>query len=396
MQSLPKSPPANENNIKKTADSIWGELRVKLLKEIFFNYFPKSEPIPAEYYSLSQREQVRAKQMYIEKQKKLKKFFGQHLNDSQMSRQRQSWHADTRGTKSNSSTPLSPSKMNDAFKDFAFSTSDSQDKRKKAEKLTSFFGIPIPNDKIVLEAVEASKADQDTLITTLNELDTKEKAKLTKRAKKLLVLLGENVEKDVLNRTLTIKTRPEAINSVFESSADSLSLRRDSSMSTIEDKQDIQKRRLDKLSHKFGSRVNEKNIAETTNVTQTRKLNAAERKLIQKKSVKLEQLFGTSVPLENLMNYDSQGSICGSESSSFEDDANDELFGDEDMSPTFESKQSQIARMRKIRKKFGVDSTYSPRDQEPPQVLDRHNSKSSSSIRSPKGQGMDSEFSWKI
>ena len=393
IQTLPE---IADNDNKKTVDSLWGELRVAVLKEIFQNYFPKSEPIPSEYFDVNQRDTLRRKKNQLEKQKKLKKFFGEHLNDSQLHRQRQSWHVDTRPSQSrNSDSPLT-TRMSDIHSE---AHTPVVDKRKKVEKLTSFFGIPIPNEKIVLHTGEPSFSDQDTLLNTLNNLPPEEKLNLTKRAKKLLALLGENVEQDVLKNTLLIKTKLDKTNKELTASVDSLSMSRESYSPERIDPKEAQKKRLDRLTHKLGDRIQEKDMADTSNVIPTRKLNKWERKLFQKKALKLEQLFGHNVPVEAILNYDSAGSAQNSEMESSSDDTTgsrqerDEEV-EEDLSPTTgENKQSQIARLRKIRKTFGVDSAYSPRAQEPP-GMDVSHSKSSSSPLSPK-LNPDTDVFWK-
>jgi hypothetical protein len=133
----------------------------------------------------------------------------------------------------------------------------------------------------------------------------------------------------------------------------------------VEDSKQTQKQRLNKLSHFLGHRIAETDIAITNDRPAiARPLTVGEKKIYQKKAGKLEQLLGSSVPANSIVNYASAERVDDwmeeldeprplpreEFTSSFEEDSEENIDQD---------RKNRLTRLRKLRKMLGFSADFS-------------------------------------
>jgi hypothetical protein len=342
--------------------------RHRVMESILSHYFPESAQIGKGYFDADSRNNFRVRQLNIMKQKRLRKFFGTQITEEQMKRQ-----TFTGGLHGNydTSSPV----FQDGISTYSQSEDESQevDKKKKVDKLTGFFGDQLPKHQMKAQHLvnndsgsedpsmveELSPVSQVALLETINELPPEEKAMLTRRAKKLLMMLGENIDGKEVHASLGTSMQPSespiSPDSILQSDNASI----DASILDENDSKSAQKQRLDKLSHFLGHRIAEADIVTSEPQVIARPLTVGEKKIYQKKAGKLEQLLGSTVPADSIVNYASQ-EIADDEDWMEEIDQAKPLPKEEfdilDGDDFDQDRKNKLARLRKLRKMLGISA----------------------------------------
>ncbi|KAJ3276409.1 hypothetical protein HDV01_005032 [Terramyces sp. JEL0728] len=346
--------------------------RQRVLSTIISHYLPIVSPVIFGYFDADSRQEWAQKHKKMHKQKKLTKFFGDRPDTEIMQSQISAGsrvvahpYEDEEGEQETENRESIKSSLDDA------------DKRKKVDKLTGFFGDQLPKRQMKSQNLveetqssalsisdikpEISLGDPEVLIDTINELKPEEKSALTKRAKKLLMMLGENLDQKNLSEAIPTKPVGKFNEAEFDSSefeeiakAEELVDQSDSTSESIDGKL-TQKQRLDKLSHFLGHRIAETEVNYQAVSQQTaRPLTTEEKKLYQKKAGKLERLLGSAVPAENIVNY-------GTKSDDNLDDEEQEKDFDNNLADSLDSDEDdrkiKLNKLRKLRKMFGIEIT---------------------------------------
>ncbi|KAJ3313863.1 hypothetical protein HDV04_001424 [Boothiomyces sp. JEL0838] len=361
--------------------------RQRVLSTIISHYLPIVSPVILGYFDADSRQEWAQKHKKLHKQKKLTKFFGDRPGTEIMQSQ---VAGDTRRV----SIPYEEDEVNQRESresESVKSSMDDADKRKKVDKLTGFFGDQLPKRQMksqnLVEETQLSSALStsemksepsigvpDVLIDTINELKPEEKSALTKRAKKLLMMLGENLDQKNLSEAIPTKPVGKFNEADFDSSefeeiqkAEDLIDPLDSSLPEGIDGKLTQKQRLDKLSHFLGHRIAETEVINQSAPQQTaRPLTTGEKKLYQKKAGKLERLLGSTVPAENIVNYgtksddnlgdDDEQDLANEKRA--DNNSPDPLTSDED------DRRMKLNKLRKLRKMFGIEINSLQNEQE--------------------------------
>ncbi|KAJ3054332.1 Regulator of G-protein signaling 14 [Rhizophlyctis rosea] len=404
LLSDPKSP-QSESFLRSLSEGAKLEVdsalfRESLLTMIISQKFPKHLAAVVEgYFSDSNRVSWAQKQRKMQKEKKLSKFFGARVTPEQIQRQVMTsprvsvtdfesllGSSELLGVKKILSESEEEGDTSQVFGDD--DGSNANQRRKKKEKLETFFGDKLPSqhkkvqqivvptfiDTASLEieepvveatkpAVESSTSslDDGEVLETNNDLGAEERRILQRRVKKIAAQLGEALDERTVSQAVTNKARGAvgsaiprgpslgsqdlmkaedeegALNrknairhsKIFTAAeldrvrgsigeggtlprtfSDS-SLASHATQSTI-DEPDVDsrlshKRRLDKLSHMMGERINRDHLDQAaaggrapTNA-QRRPLTAEERKAFQKKAAKLERMLGQVPATEDLI-----------------------------------------------------------------------------------------------
>ncbi|KAI8913494.1 hypothetical protein EDD86DRAFT_245126 [Gorgonomyces haynaldii] len=317
------------NQLSSISDLVF---RQTLLTETLTRYFPLVSPVIRNYFNVAYRDDWAAKQKKIVKEKKLTKFFGHRPTMEQMN---------TQSVLVEEASDVSP-------------TSNDEDKsrRKKAGKLNEFFGEALPTkhmkaQRLVSDATSVSADDEydelekdEAYVVTTNELSADEKRELTKRAKKLLTVLGEALDERTIQENLQ-QQKPTRI--PLQGSPDVSPVTETTSVAESSPEQDdskfAQKQRLDKLNDILAAQVN-------TSGPIARPLTEEERKVFKKRNNKLEAIFGATVPANSIVNYaeiESPESLVSS---------SDHVEGTDDEEDV---KKYQQARLKKLQKLLGVN-----------------------------------------
>lgn len=175
--------------------------RQKVLLGVLGRYFPQlSFKMTKKYFDASERKELGAKHRHIHKQKKLAKFFGGQPGEEVMRHQKM---------ETDNMSIISLTNSGRASERSAYSAAEIAEvelKRKKAEKLTGFFGNQLPGRQMkrqglqddssvpAAESAEVTAEEDRDILGTVNRLTAEEKMALQKRAKKLLGLLGTSVD----------------------------------------------------------------------------------------------------------------------------------------------------------------------------------------------------------
>lgn len=351
--------------------------RQNVLLSIVSRYFPKTKAITKGYFDSDSRAAWGSRHQKVQKQKKLTKFFGLRPTTEQMHLQEYDGVSILGNEGYESVRPAS-----EYSEDFG-----EMDKRKKAEKLAGFFGDQLTGRQmkkqnlleseinsgdmsgVSLPPSELYKPDDEdfVLLGNLNELTPEEKIVLTKRAKKLLGVLGAEVDTKVVSKTqgkhgnIISDAKQQTLSPQFIAGLSSPSiLSLDSSVSEF-DIRSTQKQRLDKISYVMGERISEDVIQKYEKeppLVVARPLTVSEKKLYQKKNTKLERVFGNTVPSDNVIHYggvtmenEGEESATEVESTGVDKDIKGHLEDD---------RQNQIARLRKLRKVLGINAEGGP------------------------------------
>ncbi|KAJ3414921.1 hypothetical protein HDV05_005870 [Chytridiales sp. JEL 0842] len=330
-------------------------------KELFISssiqqYFPASSQSIDNYFDQITRIAWGEKQRKMLKERKLHKFFGTKISSEQLERQVYSGRRLSGGYNPGSQRASRIPEGLDALLseevegEAAGDGADSSVKRKKMEKLHTFFGDFLPDqervgqnlvsgtDLVNIMAEEGGSSDgscngsTDEIIVdvaTTNDLDADQKRMLTKRNKKLNTLLGEALDAKTVSRVVTdtVQLQKPADGSESHSvlSVEANSPQKDSAGlsplepapgSTLEgESNQVKKKRLDKLSSVFGQRIKADTLTEAQSyvpmnlinsdigrvLPAPRVLTGSERKQVQRRANKIEKLLGAIPPTEALI-----------------------------------------------------------------------------------------------
>ena len=341
--------------------------RQNILSGIMSRYFPLVSPVIRDYFSEANRSKFSDKQKKMLKEKKLTKFFGIRPSAEHMQQQKitlplfeESPDA-ARSIISDTSTPV-------------IEVDDLTTRRKKAEKLNEFFGEAPQTNELLIEN-DGLEREDIVFGPTINELSQEQKAELTRRARKLLSVLGETLDEKTVQQTVTTKAKEAAeggtsLLNVESSPVHRLSFSADTaSIYSVATTQNVdgrleQKQRLDKLSDFLGHRIMESDILEAQSYAQSvvpaRPLTDEEKKRYKKRTNKLEFLLGATIPANTIVNYavPEPTEIVLDEAALKE--LADEDFEDEsaDAVPDFDEGQerrSKQNRLKKLRKILGIE-----------------------------------------
>ncbi|KAJ3361003.1 hypothetical protein HDU91_004161 [Kappamyces sp. JEL0680] len=346
-----------------------------LLKRLSHYFTDQRGIADKQYFDNDGRRAWASRHRQVQKQKRLTKFFGIRPTSDQMQQQ---------------SIPGRPSVFSDLGEEYAiniiseiFPEAPEIDKRKKAEKLAEFFGDQLPgrhmkkqniitgtpsetSDSVVHSEVYGEENNEFELLGTVNELTPAEKLILTKRAKKLLGLLGHDVDSKVM-----AQTQGQIHGTILEASESSLSPLSSTSSPTSEDNDSnvriAHKQKLDKLSHVMGERISEEQIHDELPAQVARPLTEREKKLYQKKNSKLERVFGNVVPADNVINYGTELADTDADSITAIPTATatetDSSVSESDLHSSRaleEERKNQVVRLRKLKKMFGIHDSSQP------------------------------------
>ena len=248
----------------------------------------------------------------------------------------------------------------------------SSTKRKKAEKLVGFFGMSDQLMQVMgggqLGPDHASSSKQansknhsddgnqieDEFLGGINERSPEEKLILQRRAKKLLAILGDELDGKPIFTNDIVKENQKNVSLQRITSTESLYASDDDYESDNGDESNHKSNRLklDKLRKVMGAKINESHL-KTEELTLSRPLSPLEKRKYKKKNDKLQRVFGNIIPAEQVINYNNQEEIENDI-----DDANDiiELPNSNDGSKknSEDEKQNQMIRLRKLKKMLGI------------------------------------------
>jgi hypothetical protein len=335
--------------------------RSKVLFSILAFYFPNNESIVDNYFNVERRKDWKKKQLQ-KKQKRLKKFFGRVMSDEQMLLQ---------GVVKNDYIEVgdqNDSFFGDDFDDFP-DLGSGMEKRRRASKLAAFFGDNLPNKQMkkqnlmidvnitnsssVSSYVIPFVEEDDRFVGAINQLAPEEKQILTKRAKKLITLLGSGAEPIAINNKVGERAKEELNNPLVESKIDIGQSNRTSEIDAEDEygeeaKKISQKQRLDKLSHFLGHRILHDDLNHNV-PTIARPLTNREKQLYRKRVDKLEKLFGATVSTKDIISYENNID------SSSEEDIQIENATTLDITQNDLKRKQQLAKIRKIQKILGIE-----------------------------------------
>lgn len=394
--SLAENPDSEESQkeLKKFGGDVNSTLfRQHILLRTISRYFPKTS-VTKDYFGTENRAEWGTRHRQIQKQKRLQKFFGDRPTNDLMDQQGQmQGTTGSFGDESENERQIlkqgDPNIENAANSEVSFEI----DKRKKVDKLVGFFGGTLPNRQMKRQNLlgdadeKGTRTDSESiysnenpglmaddemvLLGTVNTLTAEEKMILTKRAKKLLGVLGAEVDSTVVSMTqgkhvsimpsrnptmVTELSNPIEEHSSPSSNYQSPSVSGYASNDDIQVSRNAQKQKLDKISHVMGERISEdviQKIAEDPPIVQARPLTLQEKKLFLKKNNKLEGFFGNSVPVETVINY------AGNEEDEDDFDSNRTPISPVEDSEEAE-RQNQISRLKKLRKMLGINDENGP------------------------------------
>jgi Regulator of G protein signaling domain len=348
------------------------QFRQSILSDTFARYFPIVSPVVRSYFNEDDRNEWRRKQVNVGKGKKLTKFFGQRPTSEHMNRQK-SYLAPSR---EDSLSEISSQPSSTETDDF----DENGGRRKKAGKLVEFFGQTLDrgamvNQKLLqssevdAEQVAAqNQANNDQLLSyqiTTNNLSGEEKRELTKKARKLLNVLGETLdEKTVDSLKQNMPTGPfepgisdSRVNLVKPLKTSDILVQVQEEL----DPKQVQRNRLEKLSKFLGHRIAESDLAPESDSPKARRLTVEEKNTYKRRSLKLLSILGSNVPLEAIVNYNLKPTVFTMDQESLIS------LGDEDVLPlsigdlsggsddeTTVHRQKQL-RLKKLRKLLGED-----------------------------------------
>ena len=260
-------------------------------------------------------------------------------------------------------------------------------KRKKVEKVVDFFGNQKAREEIQKQSRAAAERDENSdfpppsptteeafdFLGGVNELTPEEKLIIQRRAKKLLGILGNNVDGRPISPNQIVGDHQNRV--VVKLQVDIDSIATESSTFPSMDEQmnatSVTRSKLDKLSKTLGEKISESQLKDYLIVeeqTFARPLSPLEKRAFKKKNDKLERVFGNIVPAEEVIYYGNTGGPVGAEtgnavegedtsspfvSSLLASDAQSDEGPDEDGRPD-EDKQSQLIRLRKLKKMLGI------------------------------------------
>ncbi|KAI8851659.1 hypothetical protein BC829DRAFT_111715 [Chytridium lagenaria] len=173
--------------------------RDSALNSVIQALFPSSKYLPVEgYFSDPSRLTAVKKKRKIRKEKKINKFFGERPSFEQLQRQLVAANLPQAGIEHSLAwTPGSARPIYDAGED----QGDSFVKRKRAEKLSEFFGTNLGRVELRMQHLadashgsmpqenpESGSESDDEPLETVNELDQDTKRQLRKRNKKLVAI----------------------------------------------------------------------------------------------------------------------------------------------------------------------------------------------------------------
>jgi hypothetical protein len=171
------------------------------------------------------------------------------------------------------------------------------------------------------------------------------------------MMLGETLDGKEINASLGPAPHTDSPISPDSVLAQSDCVSIDLSIAEDGDNKQAQKQRLDKLSHFLGHRIAEADIVITEPQVIARPLTVGEKKIYQKKAGKLEQLLGSNVPADSIVNYASAEKVDDwmeelDEARPLPKEIHSDDEVEEDASDI--DRKNKLARLRKLRKMLGI------------------------------------------
>jgi len=342
--------------------------REEVLLEVLGRYFPKSKQVTRKYFDDMERKEAIRRRRQLQKQKKLVKFFGFHPDGDQMVFQQPFGL-------SYMSMPPDPDEEPLISKISINGPSSNIENVKKAEKLKGFFGNQLPDKQVQKQTlVEAGldllsttsgdpgEPEAEEFIGQVNNLTEEERAVLKKRAKKLLTLLGSDLEGKPISPTVLVSQQRNSVAQRREMSEISIPGTSTSSMPADEAAKKAQKNKLEKLSSIMGERIGEEDLKVVEEEKHAaRPLTQQEKKVVQIKNKRLERLFGSAIPAGNIINYsylnqtEHNGSLGSLELNKSSVHNSTDSFGS--IRAVVDDKKRALLRVRKLQKILGPEMT---------------------------------------
>lgn len=289
--------------------------RQRILSDIYSRYFPIVSPVIQGYFDQLGRGEFEKKQTKVGKEKKLTKFFGERPTTDAMKSQKSKGITYSQSTSTVSYMVTESIQVLDSGDDHP---SEDATIRKKAGKLGDFFGNAVTRSQMKTQALSLTDLTKTEgvkeapavvgFVSNKNDLSESDRRELTKRARKLLLLLGETLDETTISTHLkaAMKVSPSTnMLQISPTKTASGGAHSPSEGSTAEiDTRAIQKQRLDKLSNFLGHRIAESDITVASKSTPTgRPLTSGEKIIFKKRSDKLESILGSAVPSQNIVKY---------------------------------------------------------------------------------------------
>ena len=266
--------------------------RERVLKNQIDLFVPKRLQIHPGYFNTSERAKARLLNLNIAKQRKLHGFFGLKLPESDLKLQVLNKYPALMSIESINSTA---------------SAVPTQDPWKKTDKLKNFFGSVAPATVNVELTPNLSDSSLPSALDK-NELHRAIKMANIKKAKKLSLMLGNtmsgsNMKKQKsppLESNTPASLKDDLGSILFPGVQQSI----DSMASSPEiDPKKQQQAKLEKLSQVLGQRIGVEQIVPPIVSDVIRPLTSFERALYKKKAEKLGRIFGTTVNVNEIVDY---------------------------------------------------------------------------------------------
>jgi Regulator of G protein signaling domain len=351
--------------------------RQRLLSDIYGRYFPVVSPVIKGYFDELKRDIWKGKKAHVEKGKKLTKFFGKRPTEQHMIAQsnpilasdthRESVQSMHNSKAAHSAQHIKPPAAGSSSPD------SNLHRRKKVGKLNEFFGENLDESVMVAQKLVTTlnlhennlgSNEGDLNNATINELTAEERRELTRRARKILKVLGATLDEQsvgVLKGGLQIASKAENYGEVLSSQNmlqnDSGSL----SGSQDVDVKQVQLTRLNKLSHFLGHRIQDSDLEASCSNSNSkltpRPLTNDEKLEYKKRASKLESILGKTVAPQSILSYSDK-------KAKFDLDViirlnDDELLPIDDMFSSDEEQadgnKKKMNKLKKLRKLLGND-----------------------------------------
>ncbi|KAJ3107654.1 hypothetical protein HDU97_003648 [Phlyctochytrium planicorne] len=325
------------------------EFRELFLSLCSNEFFATQPDLFYHYFDAVSRMSWAQKQKKMQKEKKLSKFFGERPSSEQLQRQ-------TNNQRRISLTMLKENIKDDGDELDAILSNSSLDgngdptaRRKKMEKLETFFGDKIPKKQKVEQSLVTANDELNLIFSTensddeapdgieaicedisaTNELPPEQRRILNKRNKKISTLLGETLDEKTISKVLDTANMSKAVLPMVPNDQTVLSptpqLQEEEGDDSFEDSSDPngqgsnnvsnKKKRLDKLSSMLGERIKVNDVSDSQAAVAVqntphqigrvlptpRVLTPDERKQVQRRANKIERLMGVIPPTEALI-----------------------------------------------------------------------------------------------
>ena len=342
--------------------------REEVLLDTLARYFPRNT-MAKNYFDDNERNKTIKRRRQLQKQKKLVKFFGFYPGKDQMTKQ----ETNDQNTSFYSIFNDPAEQQNNSSK--VNISSSNVENRKKVEKLKEFFGNQIPRKQIrkqnlLQKGIEylssitdesgiSLEGEDDDIVGEVNNLTSDERAVLQKRAKKLLSLLGSDLDGKPITSAQLVSQQRASLTHRSPIAEEDARKSMESSVSSIfpsaDHEKKVQKMKIDKLSSVMGERISENMIKDKHDDEDTplpRPLSYSEKRSVQEKNQRLERLFGRSVPAENVINY---AFLPRRPPSIDAHSVSDSMLYLENKNQILEERKRALLRIRKLRRILGSD-----------------------------------------